>query len=267
MLLMPSVPVLSCQPFAQHHSSLTAADEVHGHAGTTHTNHSALAPSQWGTPCNNSLMLVLWSHLTQRNVSSPWEVQPNQPPLHSPTKYLCIPRYRHTRLAVWLDPGNSHWQTGVHSRGHQGKGRGGSGHLIPGWGLHSSQPGTCTTEYTACRDCRQTHCSFGVNKLRFSTTVKKQRAETSLWLSLTTHTPSSCVHRHTFVCLTPAQEQETQGWTSALPLQGLSEGLQWLAKGLGSCSVLLATYAGTTVTCKAAGREVGIPTPINLQDH
>lgn len=42
----PLVPVLSCQPFAQHQSSLTAADEVHGHAGTSHRNHSALAPSR-----------------------------------------------------------------------------------------------------------------------------------------------------------------------------------------------------------------------------
>lgn len=55
---------------------------------------------------------------------------------------------------------------------------------------------------------------------------------------------------------------------SALPLQGLSEGLQWLARGSGSCNVLLVTYAGTAVRlCKAAGREEEIPSPINLQDH
>lgn len=54
---------------------------------------------------------------------------------------------------------------------------------------------------------------------------------------------------------------------SALPLQSLSARLQWLAKGLGSCNVLLVTYAGTAARCKAVGREEGIPTPINLQDH
>lgn len=54
---------------------------------------------------------------------------------------------------------------------------------------------------------------------------------------------------------------------SAQPLQGLSEGLQWLAKGLESRNVLLVTFAGTAVSCKAAGREEGIPTPINLHDH
>lgn len=54
---------------------------------------------------------------------------------------------------------------------------------------------------------------------------------------------------------------------SALPLQGISEGLQWLAKGLGSCHVLWVTFTGTAVRCKAAGREEGIPTLIILQDH
>lgn len=157
-------------PVIPHH---TAGDKVHGHAVITHTSHSAWHLPSEATPINNPLTLVLWSHLTHINTPSPWEAQPNQPSLHTPTKYLCIPRYRHTRLAVWLDPGNSHWQTGVHSRGHQGKGRGGNGHLIPGWDLHSSQPGTCTTGYTACRDCRQTHCSLAVTQRRFSTTVKK----------------------------------------------------------------------------------------------
>lgn len=256
-------PVHLCRaPVIPRHA---ARDEARSGAGIAYTSHSALARSKCCQPPAATHWRWYCGHIQQPIRTYPFSRGgPTQPaPLCTPAKYLCIPHYRHTRLAAWPDPGNSRWQTGVRSRGHQGKGRGGSGRLIPGRGLRSSQPGTCTMGYTACRGPQARRLRPRHNYIQVFQPLWRIKGQKHPYGSPMPLTLQAAVLTEANF---PGLHQCKSGRSKACVSQEACNG-ESLSEALGSCNMLSATWAGTTGRRKAVGRDEGVPTPILLRDH